>query len=646
MHYFRPALILSLLVCALAAIAAETPPPLTVPGQRAPVYVRRSGDRAIQRGNGIVKWRAFESSAFDDAVKLNRPVFLFVTSNWSQRGRAMERTTFTDTAVAAWLNEEFIPVRLNRDERPEIDWRLQQAVQALAGTQGLPLTVALTPQGRVFFGGTWFPVDDDPVAQRPGMQTVLNRIRHVWRSQKDDALRQAQELDEALRKANSDSAAAPNEKSDYRQRVLSATRILLQTHSADAELSAGTLFPAPRAMELMLRTDEKNREADRQLAVKTMDALLRGGIHDQLEGGFFRCSVDSRWRVPRFEKTLAQNAEMIHVLLRLWDATADARYRDALLETVDFCNTLSDAQGCFYFGSLAGGSSDLDDGDYYTFTVGDVERLLPDDQDCRLARAFFDIQENGDLPLTAPNRNVLIQALSLPDAAKSAGMSADAAARRLPLIKQTLLNERRLRPLPEIDRNMYVDANALMAAALILAGQQLKLPAITARGIKIVDALIDLRRSEGTRGVHVIGARGPAPFLLQDEAATLYALAAAYTATRNDRYLHAARSVVAFLRENFADEAAGGFFDCARGHPQEAPGLNWRGKIYQDTQDPSAHGLIALACCKLVSAGHAEFRAVAETCTSRAVTLLRELGPYGATLTLALDELQRLAPRP
>jgi len=613
----------------------------------ASTFSRRSGDRALVRGTGKVTWRTFNQALFDDAVRTNRPIFMFLTAPWSQRGAAMERTTFRDQAVAMWLNEEFLSVRINRDERPELDLRMQQATQGLSGVQGLPLTLVLTPQGRVFFAGTYFPIDDDAVSQRPGMQTVLHRVQGIWKKQNADAMRQALELDEALRKANEGEGTPRELKPEYLDRLFSAARALVETQGTQLDQpAASNLFPVPRALELLLDRAPNADSPDAQLALKALDSMLRGGIYDQLDGGFFRCTVDTRWKVPRFEKLLSLNAEMINVLLRAWEISSNERYRSALLETLHFWSGIADANGCFY-GSIAAGTTDLDDGDYYTFTIGDFERLLRDDTDCAFASAFFDVRESGDFPTTAPDRNALFQALSLADAAKISGLTPEAAFRRLTLIRQTLLQERMRRPMPSIDKNIYVDANALMAVAHIRCGQSLNAPELTARGLTVVDAL--LSRAIVTSGPHTGAAHVIAPkefanatFLLQDEAALLYACAHAYGVKKEPRYLDAANAILQRLKASFWDAKTGAYFDCAAGFPSEAPGLNWRTRIFQDTHEPSAPGLIALACCKLaVLAARADLQKHAEELTQKAAPYIQEMGPYAATLTQAIEQLKR-----
>lgn len=604
-------------------------------------FVPRADDPAVLRGKGVVKWRQWNGGALAEAARGGKPLFVFVTANWCHWGKVMERVTFTDLEVATRLNEEFIPVRLDRDARPDLDLRLQQAVQSLSGRRGWPLTAILTPEGHVFAGGTFFPAEDDAAAGRPGLRGVIHQAMRAWRDERAEVVAQAKALSETLKKDNESAAVAGKPPADILQRVALATQSACDAQAGGLLSPSGGAvgkFPTPRALELCLlhhaiAKDKRSLDVVRE----TIDAMLRGAVYDQLGGGFHRCSADRWWREPRFEKLLAPNAEMLPALLHAWQATQEPRYRRAAEETLDFWAARQDAGGTFFCGSVAGGTSDLDDGLYYTWTVKELESVLRDDGDCRFACVLFGASEAGNLP-AVPGRNVLFEALSPEDAAARSGVPRDGAQQRLNRVREALRAARLLRPAPAADRTVYVDGNALMAAAFIECGRGLGSQPHLARGVKTLRGLLK-EGTDDSGALHVLprdALAGFAPRLAHDEAALLHACAGAYEATGEKEFLDAAESSLRRLDQNFLDRDKGGYFDRSVAAPGEAAGLAWRVKVCQDTDQASTNGLIARACIRLAgSTSRREFADRAAATISAFGAVLEKLGPYGASLVEA-----------
>ena len=629
------------LVCVSSALCGDARRPAWLSGD-APL---RGDDPAVIHGSGVVHWRHFGAAAFDEAVRVNKPVFLFVTANWNPHGKMMDRVTFSDSAVASRLNDEFIPIRLNRDERPDMDVRLQQAVRALGSANGLPLCIFLTPQGRAIHGNTFLAAEDDPLTQRPGMATVIHQLAQAWR-QTNEIEKRATEMDAALQKSNeSESARADLEKIPI-DKLLASSQQLLAVHALVAAPQGGGLFPAPRSIEFSLAHFTKSGDKrSLQMASAAMNAMLRGGIFDPLGGGFYRSCTDPLWIVPRFEKVLAPNAEIAAACLHLWQKNADERCKRALESTLQFWLELRDPSGEFFYGSQAGGTSDLDDGVYATWSVKDLERALRDDTDCRMAKLIFEIQESGELPVTQPSRNVLFEAFSVEDAAKKLNLPVAEAAKRWQMILSQMRQVRAARPSPAVDKNIYVDGNALMAAVFIEAGRAMQRPEWTAQGLKTLHAV--LKRST-TGALHVIPLDDK-PIdpvrLQQDEAALMYACAVAFETTSDAAFLADAESCLKRMDEKFWDKTGGGYFDRA-GEMTEMKGLTWHTKMYQDMTEASPNGLVALACVKLsASSGRPEFSVKARSIIEAFGAALEPLGPYSATLGTAALLLQPAQPK-
>ncbi|HEY3325165.1 MAG TPA: DUF255 domain-containing protein [Planctomycetota bacterium] len=622
-------------VCVTFAIHAGT-----LPGQKAEPFAPTLADPALLHDSGVIRWRTFGAEALAEAQRQSKPIFLFVTCNCCPRGRAMERTTFSDEVVATRINEDYVAVRLDRDHRPDIEIRLQQALQALQSSRGLPLCAVLTPEGRVFFAGTFLSAEEDPLTQRQGLKSTLQRLSAAWRENRSDLVEQAGQLDAAICKAREKETTSGDVPGDLLQRVLPRLNEMLRLQSGAAPAHAG-LFPAPRALALSLEHYARTRDKrSLESATAVLDAMLRGGIYDPLEGGFYRCSTDGLWRVPRFEKVLGTNAEMIGVLAQAWSLTQEERYRRAAEETLAFWMGTMDAGDGLFFGSQAGGNSDLDDGHFCTWTVREVESVLRDDEDCRLAKVVYDIGELGDLPLTAPYRNVLFDALPIEQAAQRCGMTPDKATRRLQGIRTALAAARTARKAPAIDRSVYVDSNALMSAALMTAGRAFNRSDLTDRGSKALRMLLEktlVKNATGMTGIaHVLGpeAAQPPVFLQQDEAALAYACAIAFQATQQKEFRDAAEASLRRVFSNFWDQQAGGCFDRC-GKPELA-GLSWNLKLSQDTAEPSGNGLAALACATLdPSTKGAEFREPAERILAAFGSVIESFGPHAATLVSA-----------
>ena len=615
-----------------------TAPPVVIP------YVPKAGDPAVLQGKGTVRWQQWGAAAFASAARSQgkKPIFLFVTANWCHWGKVMERVTFTDSEVATRLNEEFIPVRLDRDERPDVDVRLQQAVQSLSGRRGWPLTAFLTPDGCVFMGGTYYPAEDDAARERPGLRGVTLEAAQAWRDRQQEVTGQARALADSLGKENEGADMAGESPPDMLRRAAAAICAALDQKAGGLAVGGGEgggKFPTPRALDLCLlhyASSKDPRSLD--VVTKTLDGMLRGAIYDQLAGGFHRCCADRWWRVPRFEKLLAPNAELAVALARAWQATGEARYKRAVEETLAFWMTMRDPTGTYFCGSLAGGVSDLDEGCYYTWSAKEIESALRDDDDCRFACAFFGVDEAGNLP-AAPGRNVLYQAATPQEAAARAGLPRDEGAQRLIRVREALRQARAQRPVPAVDGSIYVDGNALMAAAFVECGRALGQQQPLEHGLRTLRGLLKDGVDRAAGAVHVLprdGRPAVAPGLAQDEAALLYACALAYEATKEQDFLTAAEAALSRLDEFFGDKEKGGYFDRSAAAAAEAKGLAWRLKNFQDTDQPSTNALVADACTRLAAAtGRKEFSERADRIISAFGKVLEKLGPYGAALIMA-----------
>ena len=665
----------AILILAFAASLALAEDPH--PGPAAPrpnwapsdFHPRSETDPGLAKGPDhpavTVNWRAWNAATFAEADRAGKPILLFVSAPWLHVGHAMERTTLSDPGVVKLLNEYFIPVKLNRDERPDVDLRLQQAVKAISGARGWPLTVCLTPDGRAFFGGTSYTADDDFASERPGLRATLIWLATLWRDNRDQVYDRADAVEKLFK------VGYESEKLQGQIPPAAVHQLALAMRDAFDERSGGsklepTRFPAPRALDACLIDYGRTHDKDTlKLVTASVNAMLRGALYDRLSGGFHRCCLDRWWRVPRFEKMLVDNAEIATLLLHAYQASGDERCREALTRTLEFWDAppmfTPAGKSATPFGwsaSQASGINSADDGDYFTWTVKEAEAALRDDADCKLACAFYQIGEIGGLPQTAPERNVLFEAMTLAEAAKQAGIGEDEARKRLERVHAALLAARNARPAPPVDTAIYVDGNALMAAAHIECGRVLNRKDWIARGEEVLNQLI-LRGIEaakgGSRAVHsVVRASAPAQSsftgtearstgtgLLQDEAALFYACTVAFEATGNDAFASRASDSFERLNQNFWEPVNGGHLDRIPGaNTEPAASLPWNIKPYMDTTEPSSNGLIALGCVRMYAlTGRKEYRERAAATIEAFAAPLVKLGVYSATLAAAGEAL-------
>lgn len=594
-----------------------------------------------------VAWRAWDQTAFAEAQRLNRPVFLWIYAPWSSASAAMALDVFGDEKAAALLNERFVPVRVDLDRRPDIDRRHQQAVQALGGTAGWPLTAILSPEGHVIYGGTFFTLEDDFISKRPGLRTVLNRAAEGWRTNAAALSKEARALEEELRKPGRKSVPGPPPEGALDAIGKNMQEALDPLGGGFGPGVEGPKYPTPLALELALalyaRGGGKQALA---VATQTLDGMLAGGIFDQIGGGFHRFARDRRWRIPRFEKLLAVDAEMLPVLIHAWQATGNESYAQAAQATLAGYDAplLSDrARGGFY-------ASVASDEAYYTWTVKELEAAVADDRTAALAARVFEIGERGDLPESAPYRNVIFKALGVKEAAQELKIDYAEALKRLLDAQTLMLEARNKRPAPFVDNAILVDANARMVSAYLLAAEAFGRGDLRAFALKTLDRLLAEAVESGVKGrgaAHVIDPGGAVEWtcLAADDAALALAGEDAYAATGAAKWLDAAKACLARLEERFLDKEDGAYFDRAADLPGAPEALGRLGdsyKPYQDAPTPSANAMAALANLRMTAITCDPAYAARGRKTLDAFgPLLEMLGGLASSLPLVTEASQR-----
>lgn len=543
-----------------------------------------------------IDWHEWGDPAFARAASEDKPILLDIGAVWCHWCHVIDRESYENSEIAKIINENFVAVKVDRDERPDVDARYQSAVSAISGQGGWPLTGFLLPDGKPFFGGTYFPPEDQ--MGRPGFRRILLAVADSYRNKRADLVRAADHLADAVAQAE----------------MFTGARAALDPGVVDAEIASATQqfdiknggfghapkFPHSSVMDLVLERYQQTKERHLLAMVETtLEKMARGGVYDQLAGGFHRYSVDERWLVPHFEKMSYDNSELLRNYLHGWQVTQNPYLRETAEGIIGWVKeVLSDQEnGGFYASQDADFSLD-DDGDYFTWTLGELRATLPPNE-ARVMELYYDVEARGEMPHN-PAKNVLWIARDARAIGDQLGL--DEASVRLLIAagKGKLLEARVLRPTPFVDRTMYVSWNAMFVSAYLDAAGVLDgSTGETCRefALKTLDRMRAEAWSESRGFAHRIG--GPAlSGSLDDQVFSVLALLDAYETTLDPCYFAAAHKTLDLAIARYGDADGGGFFD----RPSDAAplgGLDVRRKPFQDSPTPGANSIAALALLRM-----------------------------------------------
>ncbi|MBN1336831.1 MAG: thioredoxin domain-containing protein [Deltaproteobacteria bacterium] len=498
----------------------------------------------LQHAHNPVDWYPWGEEAFARARALDRPIFLSIGYSACHWCHVMAEESFEDPEVAAVLNGRFVPVKVDRQEKPEIDDLYMAAVQALTGRGGWPLSVWITPDLRPFYGGTYFPRDDG--RGLPGFLGLLGRMAALWEGRRDEVVAHAAALTESLarRERLPEPAGVPGPE---------AVREGIEAWGEAFDPVWGGFgpppkFPQPAVLLLLLRRGDAEARA---MAIRTLDALAAGGIRDHGVGGFARYAVDTRWVVPHFEKMLPDNALLSLAFLEAFGATRDARYAHLAAETLDWLDReMSDPAGGFH----ASEDADVEgvEGGSRTWTPAEVHTVLGP-HDGALACAAFGVTPDGHVD----GRSVIHRVDTPADLAARSGLAPEALEARLAHLLGRLGEVRATRPRPRRDDTVVACWNGLALSALARASLVLGDPGRLARARRAASFLL----AEMVRGSVVLrswrqGVAG-SPGVLEDQAAMGAGFLDLWEADPDTRWLEAAILLAEGLVARFADPSGG-----------------------------------------------------------------------------------------
>jgi len=589
-----------------------------------------------------VNWNEWGAEAFELAAKEDKPILLDIGAVWCHWCHVMDRESYEDPSLAKVINEHFVAVKVDRDERPDVDSRYQAAVQAISGQGGWPLTAVLTPDGKPFFGGTYFPRDDR--YGRPGFERVLLTMADVWKNKRTEVLESASSVIAAIEHGENFAGRAGSLSLGIVDKLVESA--LKQFDPRHGGFGSQPKFPHPAAIDLLIDVAGRTgNEATREAAFVTLEKMARGGVYDHLAGGFHRYSVDERWVVPHFEKMLYDNAGLlanyVHAFQSFVDADAARVARD-IIRWLD--EVMTDRErGGFYASQDADLSLD-DDGDYFTWTRDEATAVLTPSE-FTIAGVFYDIGELGDMHHN-PAKNVLHRNLTLEEAAKRAGVTTHDAQRELFSAKQKLLTARALRPTPYIDKTIYSSWNALAISAYLEAGRVLDMVGPRQFALKTLDRILNEGWEQDRGLAHVItysenaAEKRYVAGVLDDYAFLVNALIDAWYTTGNRRYYDSAIEIGESMIARFYDSTGSAFFDMEITNGAPLGALSARRKPLQDTSTPAGNPAAAAALLRLEAlSGRADFREKAEDTLENFAGIVEHFGLYAGTYGLALELL-------
>ena len=571
---------------------------------------RETSPYLLQHARNPVDWYPWGPEALNRAREEQRPILLSVGYSACHWCHVMERESFENPEIAAIMNRHFVCIKVDREERPDIDQIYMNAVTMMTGQGGWPMTVFLTPDGKPFYGGTYYPPHD--LYGRPGFPRVLEAVAEAWRERRTEIEEQGGLLIQEMKgRSTLDLAPAP------------VTPYLLDTAFSNLRqgfdgrfggFGGAPKFPQPMIVDFLLRYAKRSRRDEPlRMAELTLEKMAFGGMYDQLGGGFHRYSTDAHWLVPHFEKMLYDNAQLAHTYLRAYQLTGDGLYRRIVEETLDYVRReMTAPEGGFY--SSQDADSEGEEGKFFVWTAAEVEAVLGK-EDAAFFDRFYDVSERGNFE----EKNVL-NVPAAPDAfARSIGMDPRELEGRLAEMRRKLFEARELRVKPGRDEKIVTAWNGLMLATFADAGAVLERADYLQTAINNAEFLLREMARDGTvmrtgkhdhrhpvaddgsgvEGAHPLlqstGFRvAPIPGFLEDYATLTDGLLHLYEATFRREYLDSAVELANRMMERFADPA-GGFFDTA----SDAETLALRPKDEMDNATPAGNSVAVEALLDL-----------------------------------------------
>ena len=581
----------------------------------------------LQHANNPVDWFPWGEEAFEKAHKENKPLFVSIGYSTCHWCHVMERESFEDQEVADILNKHFISIKVDREERPDIDSIYMTICQMLTGESGWPLHVFLTPDQKPFYAGTYFPKEQK--YGKPGLLDLLPRLHKAYENEFDQLEEVSEKLIEAFQvttTTNNHTAIEPN--------IIETAfhQLAGMFDSQHGGFGKEPKFPSPLQLLFLMRYYHETNEDDALHMVEiTLDGIARGGISDHLGGGFARYSTDEMWLTPHFEKMLYDQALLLMAYTEAYQITRIPQYEEIVYNTVKFVEReMTHPEGPFY--SAIDADSEGEEGTYYVWSFQEVIQVLGEDEGTLFARSY-DITEEGNFD----GRNIpnLIYT-DIASILEEFNISEDELEERLDASKAILLEHRQNRPYPHMDDKIITSWNALMIAALAKAGAAFTNPHFISSAKRAVQFIENHLIKENVLYATYRDGEAKNVAYLDDYANLLWAFVELYEATDEEEYLEKAKQIASEIMDNFKDEVNGGFyFTSTRGEK-----LIVREKIIMDQIIPAGNGTIAWQFWRLAKiTDNPDMLQLAENTIS---TFAEEITLYPTSLLSSLMAFQSL----
>ncbi|MFP6868112.1 MAG: thioredoxin domain-containing protein [Nitrospinota bacterium] len=540
----------------------------------------------LQHRHNPVNWHPWGDEALTRAREEDRPIFLSIGYSACHWCHVMERESFESGETAAVLNEHFVSIKVDREERPDLDAIYMEAVQMMTGQGGWPMSMFLLPDLRPFFGGTYFPPDDR--YGRPGFRSLLLRLAEIYRTRRGELEENAGKLTGSMREM---SGAAPLAGGFSQESIARAANELSDRFDSSwGGFGQAPKFPPSVALMLLLREWRRGWNADHLAMVEfTLQRMALGGMYDQLGGGFHRYSVDPYWLVPHFEKMLYDNALLARVYLEAHQATGSTFYRSVATDTLDYVlREMTSPEGGFY--SAQDADSEGEEGKFFVWTLDEAEAVL-EPEDARIFCAFYGITEEGNFE----GKSILRIQRAPNQFCEEEEIGQDELLEVLERSRQKMFAVREKRIKPGLDDKVLTSWNGLMIGAMALAGRITGEESYLEAGRRAADFVLTRMRGEsGLLRTHRAGVSRLNAYL-DDYAFMMMGLVDLYETSFEVRWLDAAASLAREAIDRYWDEREGGFFFTSNDHEE----LIVRKKISQDGAIPSGNSVAALSLLRL-----------------------------------------------
>jgi uncharacterized protein YyaL (SSP411 family) len=582
---------------------------------------REKSPYLLQHAGNPVDWFAWGEEAFTRAQAEDKPIFLSVGYSTCHWCHVMEHESFESTAIAKFLADHFVSIKVDREERPDVDQVYMTFVQATTGHGGWPMSVWLTPDLKPFFGGTYFPPTDVP--GRPGFITVLRRIAELWTNERGQIEDKAKSLLAALRDAETEAGVEADEV--WRPATALKTgfsQCARMFDAAEGGFGGAPKFPRPVNLEFLLHLAARKNllpstDADAALAMSlhTLRKMAAGGMHDHLGGGFHRYSVDAEWHVPHFEKMLYDQAQLAQVYLAAGQLSGDGFFGNVARNILHYVmHDLTGPEGGFFSAEDAdslpqAGAARKQEGAFYVWSRAEVREVLGEDREEEFS-AFYGVKDAGNIPDGSDphgeldGANVLIRRMELHEAAERFGRPVSNLEHRLSDDRSALLARRGLRPRPHLDDKVLTAWNGLMIGAFARAAQVLGddafLQAARRAATFLRDHLFDEKSGELKRSFRA----GPSaiPGFAADYAFLIHGLLELYAADFDLAWLHWARRLQDTLDLHFWDQLRGGYFSAT----DRDPAILLRMKEDYDGAEPAPTSVAVINLWRFAQLNHNE----------------------------------------